>query len=55
MFEQFPKSRPALPPEYASLYEEHYKENRRGGTVASTWAQRMESWMHKKVAADATD
>ena len=52
MFSSFPKERAPLPPEFAAIYSEHYKENRDGGSKASGWAQRMESWMHKKVAED---
>ena len=54
MFENFPKSRPPLPPEYAKIYENQYKANRSGGSKATSAAQRMESWLHKKVAKDAT-
>jgi len=53
MFDNFPKERPALPPEYAAIYAEQYKQNRDGGSKAAGLAQKLESWMHKKVAADA--
>jgi hypothetical protein len=53
MFENFPKIRPALPPEFEAIYSDHYKENREGGSTASGLAQRLESWMHRKVAADS--
>lgn len=52
VFRSFPKSRTPLPPEFAAIYSEHYKENRSGQSKASGLAQRMESWMHKKVAED---
>jgi len=52
MFDQFPKTRPELPEEIAKIYTIHYRENRQGKTRASFWAQRMESWLHKKVAND---
>ena len=52
MFAQFPKQRLALPPEYEAIYEEHYKENRQGQSKASSVAQKVESWMHRKVAED---
>ena len=51
-FKNFPKIRPELPPIYQSIYAEQYKENREGGSKASGLAQKLESWMHKKVAAD---
>lgn len=50
---KFPKTRPPLPPEFQEIYAAQYKENRDGGSAASGLAQKLESWMHKKVAADA--
>ncbi len=52
MFENFPKIRSVLPPEFQAIYADQYKENRDGGSKASGIAQKLESWMHKKVAAD---
>ena len=52
LFEAFPKSRPPLPKEIQQIYEKHYKVNRQGETPASSIAQRLESWMHKKIAAN---
>ena len=43
MFNQFPKQRKRLPPEYRKIYDAHYKSNR---------AQKMEQWLHVKVASD---
>lgn len=54
MFEQFPKDRPELPESFKEVYENHYKSNRQGGTTVSSLSQRMESWMHKKVAEDVS-
>jgi hypothetical protein len=48
----FPKSRPPLPKEIEDVYATHYKSNREGDTTAASLAQRMEAWMHRKVAAD---
>jgi len=53
LFENFPKDRKPLPPEYAKIYENQYKSNRSGGTTATSVAQRMEAWLHKKVAMDS--
>lgn len=53
ILESFPKTRPPLPPEFQEIYAAQYKENRDGGSTASGLAQKLESWMHKKVAADA--
>lgn len=52
MFENFPKTRSTLPPEFQAIYADQYKENRDGGSKASGLAQKLESWMHKKVGAD---
>ena len=35
MFEQFPKTRPALPEEIARIYVSWYRENREGGSAAA--------------------
>src|SRR5688500_8092759 len=52
MFENFPKNRPVLPDAYQKIYAEQYKENRDGGSKAAGLAQKMEAWMHRRVAAD---
>lgn len=52
---EFPKIRKNLPPEYQSIYTKHYQENREGTTTASSLAQKMETWLHKKVAEDVLD
>ncbi len=52
LFNQFPKTRPPLPKDIEEIYSAHYKSNREGGTTAASLAQRVESWMHKKVAQD---
>ena len=54
MFSQFPKHRAPLPPEYAAIYLQHYKNSREGNSQILGLAQRMERWMHRKVASDAT-
>ena len=54
MFESFPKQRTVLPPEYEAIYEQQYKSNRNGETVASSVSQQMEAWLHKKVAEDSS-
>ena len=51
-FSKFPKTRPPLPREIEEIYSTHYKSNRDGDTTAASMAQRLEAWMHKKVAAD---
>jgi len=52
---RFPKSRPELPEAYKAIYVDHYRMNREGASAATSVAQRMESWMHRKVAADVAD
>jgi len=52
MFENYPKTRTDLPEAYRALYVEQYKENREGVSTASGLAQKMEAWLHKKVALD---
>ncbi len=49
---EFPKQRSILPEAYQQIYSNHYKSNRDGGTSAASLSQKMEAWMHKKVAAD---
>ena len=52
MLSRFPKTRPPLPDEFAAIYDTQYKENRGGKTPAYGAAQKMESWLHRKVAED---
>ena len=52
MFDNYPKVRTDLPLEFQKIYAEHYKKNREGQTSASSLAQKMESWLHRKVAKD---
>ncbi|BAO44268.1 class I SAM-dependent methyltransferase [Thiolapillus brandeum] len=52
MFDNYPKSRPPLPDQIKKIYSVHYKSNREGQTTASSLAQKMESWLHRKVAGD---
>lgn len=52
MFKHFPKARIPLPSAYQAIYEEHYKRNREGEGAASGIAQKLERWLHRKVAND---
>lgn len=52
MFDSFPKQRPELPEKIRAIYEKQYKQNREGGSAASSVSQKFESWLHKMVAAD---
>jgi hypothetical protein len=52
MFDKTPKVRPPLSDKMQAIYVEHYKSNREGSSAASSLAQWMESWLHKRVADD---
>jgi hypothetical protein len=52
LFSNFPKQRTPLPPEYAAIYLQHYRNSREGNSQILSLAQRMERWMHNKVAED---
>jgi len=53
--EQYPKIRPVLPEEYRNIYTTHYLDNREGKGIVGTMVRWMESWMHRRVAADVSD
>jgi hypothetical protein len=48
----FPKVRPELPETYREIYAEHYRRNRDGLSPASSLSQKIEAWMHRRVASD---
>jgi len=48
----FPKVRPELPEPYRKIYTEHHRRNREGLSPASSLSQKMEAWMHRRVARD---
>lgn len=50
----FPKKRFALPAEQLAIYEQEYLANRSGSTLMSSLSQKLEGWMHRKVAAGVT-
>ena len=54
MFSQFPKQRAPLPPAYAAIYLQHYRNSREGNSQLLSLAQRAERWMHRQVAHDVT-
>lgn len=55
LFPSFPKVREPLPPAYAAIYLQHYRNSREGNSQILSLAQRAERWMHKKVAGDVQD
>lgn len=52
LLKRFPKARPQLPPAFQAIYAAQYKENRSGETTAASLSQRLESWMHRRIAED---
>jgi hypothetical protein len=54
-FPAFPKERQPLPPEYAAIYLQHYRNSREGNSKVLGLAKYAERWMHKKVAEDVGD
>ena len=52
ILEQYPKVRNTLPKAYQEIYEEYYRINRDGDSSATSLSQKMETWLHKKVAKD---
>lgn len=52
---RFPKTRTELPPRLAEIYVQQHRENRSGETAAASVGQRLERWMHRKVAEDVRD
>jgi hypothetical protein len=46
----FPKKRPAISDDMQKIYAVEYKKNRDGKSPLSFVAQKLESWMHKKVS-----
>ena len=51
-FSHFPKQRPPLPPDYAAIYLQHYRNSREGKSRILSLAKWAEGWMHRKVAED---
>ncbi len=47
---RFPKTRPGLPAAYEALYEKEYKRNRGSHNRVPDLKQRLEHWMHARVA-----
>lgn len=50
--QKFPKERPPLPKELELIHVSHYHKNREGETPITSLTQKMESWLHRKVAFD---
>lgn len=50
LLKEYPKTRPKLDDHLLEIYQDEYKKNRNGLTAITSVAQKLESWMHKKVA-----
>ena len=48
---RFPKSRPPLSPAMQAVWTDTYKDNREGEGAVAKLSARLESWMHRRVAA----
>lgn len=49
---RYPKQRPSLPPAQALVYEDEYRINRAGDGLLYRAVRGMESWMHRRIAAE---
>lgn len=47
----YPRARPPLSQAHQAAYEREYRLNREGRSVATSISKKLESWMHRKVAA----
>jgi hypothetical protein len=55
ILDKFPKERIELPEAYQKIYNQHYLSNREGKYKTTSLSQKLEAWMHKKVAADLNE
>jgi len=49
----YPRTRPPLPRELAERFVEEYRANRNGQHAVNSLVARLESWMHRRIAANA--
>ncbi len=49
---KFPKNRIELPEDYRKIYNQHYLSNREGKYKTTSLSQKLEAWMHRKIASD---
>lgn len=55
ILDKFPKRRNELPDDYKKIYKQHYISNREGNYKTTALSQKLEAWMHRKVAEDVTE
>ena len=53
LLSSYPRTRPALTAEHERIFAAEYRLNREGAGVVEGLAQRMEAWMHRRVAERA--
>jgi len=51
LLRSYPRRRPPLAPAHEKVYAEQYRLNREGARPIEDLAQRLERWMHRRVAA----
>ena len=51
LLKSYPRRRPPLTPAHERVYAEQYRLNREGARPIENLAQRLEQWMHRRVAA----
>lgn len=49
----YPRVRSELPEAYKKIYNQYYEENRNGATKVTYFSEKLEHWLHKKVAKSA--
>jgi hypothetical protein len=49
-FPDYPRTRPPLTEAHAKIYAEQYRINRDGETLADGASQKLEEWMHRRIA-----
>ena len=52
ILKRYPKKRPVLPTRYQNIYHLHYSRNRTHTGVVGWLTQKLERWMHLRVADD---
>lgn len=53
LLKRFPKKRPILDDDVQAIHRSHYEKNRSGATLMTSISQKLERWLHIKVAADS--
>lgn len=51
LLDSYPRQRPPLSTAHQRIFEAEYRQNREGKTLITHFTQKLESWMHKKVAS----